>query len=292
MSYVLVTAAHNEAQLIEGTLSAVVAQTVRPDRWVVVSDGSTDETDDIVRNYGSRFAFIELLRIDRDTGRDFVSKIHAVRAGFARLVDVPFDFVGNLDADVSFEPTYFERLLARFAAEPALGIGGGWILEAKDGVFEPRPYNTRAWVPHAVQLLRRACYQDIGDYVALPYGGEDTWAVGTARMHGWQAASFPDLPVRHHRRTSSAGGVLRNRFRSGLLDHSLGYHPAYEVLKCARRIAERPYVIGTALGFAGFVAGYLRHARRPVSNDFVQWMRRDQVGRVAAVVQRRGVPLA
>jgi glycosyltransferase involved in cell wall biosynthesis len=278
-SYVLVTAAYNEAAFIEETLRSVTSQTVLPMAWAIVSDGSTDATDAIARSYAARFPFIEVIRIDRDPGRSFVSKVYAVREGLRRLAPVPSAFVGNVDADLSFGPTYFESLLKKFDADAALGIGGGWILEARAGMYRPRPFNSHQWVPHAVQLLRRRCYEAIGDYVPLPYGGEDTWAVVRARMHGWNAESFPDLPVRHHRPTSTAGGVLRNRFRTGLLDYSLGYHPAYEVMKCARRLPERPYVVGAAVALAGFASGYLRQTPRAVSNEFVAFMRREQIRR-------------
>ena len=300
MSYVLVTAAlQREAgaggtrafhpALIEKTLNSVAAQTILPTAWIIVSDGSTDRTEEIAQAYAARLPFIQVIRIDRDPGRSFVSKVYAVREGFKRVLGLPFEFVGNLDADLSFEPTYFEGLLRKFHADPKLGVGGGWILEEVDGVYQPRPFNSRIWVPHAVQLLRRSCYESIGDYVPLPYGGEDAWAVVSARMRGWKAESFPDLPVLHHRRTASAGGLLRNRFRAGLMDHSLGYHPAYELIKCARRVPERPYVVGTAIGLAGFATGYLRRSPRPVSREFVTFIRREQMQRFKALLKKRGI---
>ena len=240
VSYAIVTAAYNEAKIIENTLRSVAAQTIQPEAWVVVSDGSTDETDGIVRRHAARLPCMQVIRIDRDPGRTFVSKVHAVRAGFARLAALRCDFVGNLDADLSFASTYFEQLLGKFAADPRLGVGGGWIHEHGPAGFKGRASTTRACGCHAVQLMRRDCYEAVGGYVPLPYGGEDTCAVVKARMVGWNAESFPDLCVQHHRRTASAGGVLRNRFRVGMMDHSLGYHPAYELMKGARRLAERP----------------------------------------------------
>ena len=287
MSYVLVTAAYNEAALIENTLRSVAAQTIPPKAWVIVSDGSTDRTEEIARSYAARLSFLQVIRLDRDPGRSFVSKVYAVREGLTRLLDVPSEFVGNLDADLSFEATYFEQLLNKFEADPKLGVGGGWLLEDLNGSYRPRRFNSRAWVPHAVQLLRRPCYEAVGDYVPLPYGGEDTWAVVSARMRGWKAESFPDLPVRHHRRTATAGGLIRNRFRMGLMDHSLGYHPGYELVKCARRVAERPYVVGTAAGLAGFAAGYLRRSPRAVPGEFVQFIRREQMQRFTALLTKK-----
>jgi glycosyltransferase involved in cell wall biosynthesis len=286
LAYVLVTAAYNEAALIERTLRSVAAQTVLPRAWTIVSDGSTDRTEDIARTYAARLPFIQVIRVSRDPGRSFVSKVYAVREGLKRVSRLPFEFVGNLDADLSFEATYFEGLLRKFAADPTLGIGGGWILEELHGDYQPRRFNSRKWVPHAVQLFRRSCYEAVGDYMPLPYGGEDTWAVVSARMRGWKAESFPDLPVRHHRRTASAGGLLRNRFRAGLMDHSLGYHPGYELMKCARRLVEQPYVVGATIGLAGFATGYLRRSPRPVSGEFVQFIRREQMQRFTTLLKR------
>jgi biofilm PGA synthesis N-glycosyltransferase PgaC len=280
-----VTGAYNEAALIERTLSSVAAQTILPKAWVIVSDGSTDRTEEIARTYAARHPFIHVIRIDRDPQRSFVSKVYAVREGFKRLLGVSFGFVGNLDADLSLEPTYFEGLLSKFHADPVLGIGAGWILEESDGMFQPRRFNCRESVPHAAQLLRRQCYEAIGDYVPLPHGGEDTCAMVQARMRGWRAESFPDLPVRHHRRSGSGEGILRNRFRVGLMDHSLGYHPAYELLKGARRVTEPPYLIGAAVRIAGFAAGYLSRSPRPVSSDFVAFIRREQMKRFTALLQ-------
>jgi biofilm PGA synthesis N-glycosyltransferase PgaC len=289
MTYGLVTAAYNEAALIEGTLKSVAAQTILPKAWVIVDDGSTDRTEEIARSYAARLPFIQVVRIDRNPGRSFVSKVYAVQEGFERIRGLTFDFVGNLDADLSFEPRYFEGLLNKFNADHTLGVGGGWIMEELDGVYQPRRYNSREWVPHAVQLLRRSCYEVIGDYVPMPYGGEDAWAVVNARMHGWNAESFSDLPVRHHRPTASAGGLLRNRFRAGLMDYSLGYHPAYYLMKCARRVPERPFVVGTAMGLAGFAAGYLKRTPRPVSGEFVKFIRGAQMQRFRSLLKRRVV---
>lgn len=286
-AYALVTAAYNEAALIRRTIDSVAAQSVPPAVWLIVDDGSTDGTAEVARAQAADHPYIDVVRIDRDAGRSFVSKVYAVREGFKRVLPHGCEFIGNLDADLSFDPTYFEGLLEKFAVDPGLGIGGGWLAEELDGVYRPRRFNSRHWVPHAVQLLRRSCYDAIGDYLPLPYGGEDTWAVVSARMQGWRAESFPDLPVKHHRRTASAGGLLRNRIRTGRLDHSLGYHPAYEVMKCVRRASEWPYGLGSALSLAGFAGEYLRRTRRPVSSEFVRFVRREQKLQMAGVFARR-----
>lgn len=279
-AYVLVTAAYNEAAFIEDTIRSVVAQTLPPLLWVVVSDGSTDGTDQIVENYARQHGFIRLLRREREPGRSFGSKVLAVRAGIQSIGSLEYAFLGNLDADVTFDRTYFEALLDRFRTNPALGIAGGWIHERQRGRFRPRPENEPTSVPHAVQMLRRECYAAIGEYLVLPYGGEDTHATVSARMRGWETRSYRDLPVLHHRVSATSGGILRNRFRQGVLDQTLGYDVAFECLKCARRALQKPAVVGAVLRLAGFAWGYKLHRRRIVSEDFVRYLRQEQRARI------------
>lgn len=283
MKYVLVTAARNEAKFIGATLDSVVSQTVLPSAWVIVSDGSTDATEDIVADYAARYPFITLTRVMRADDRNFGAKVHAVRLGFAKAKVAHFDLIGNLDADVSFEPTYFEGLLARFRQEPRLGIAGGWIHEEIRGHFRPRPFNRVESVPHAVQLLRRQCYDDIGDYLPLQYGGEDTYAAASARMHGWRTTAFDDLPVRHHRRTSSVGGVLKGCFQRGLVDQALGYAPLYALAAYSRRLRARPYLLGAALQLSGYVYEGVRGKPRVVPPAFVEFLRSEQRARLRAL---------
>ena len=122
--YVLITPARNEALLIEQTILAVVAQTVRPVKWVIVSAGSTDATDEIVARHARQHDWIQLLRTPEGTPRDFAGKVRAFNAGRAGLLDVSFDVIGSLDADITFDAVYFEFLLTRFAQEAQLGVAG------------------------------------------------------------------------------------------------------------------------------------------------------------------------
>jgi cellulose synthase/poly-beta-1,6-N-acetylglucosamine synthase-like glycosyltransferase len=155
--HVIATAAYNEERYIEGLIESVVAQALRPRREVIVSDGSTDRTDEIVKKYAGGHKSIQLHRITDDHPRTFGSQAHAINAGFARLRDLDFDFVGNSDADIMLNPTYFSALLRKFDADPALGLAGGGIWEQKNGQFLPRTMNSTCSVAHALQLFRRGC---------------------------------------------------------------------------------------------------------------------------------------
>lgn len=295
--YVLVTAAYNEGKLIESAICSVISQHCRPAKWVIVSDGSTDDTDAIVARYAAEHPFIELYRLTVDHPRNFAAQAHAINAGIARLAASDFDYMGNLDADITIAPSYFEQLLQKFREDPKLGLGGGLVHEkCADGVFRSRRDNSVTSVAHAVQLFRRTCFEAIGGtYVPLPYGGPDTYAEVTARMKGWRVASFPDLKVLHHRVTGSAGGLLRGCFRQGRMDHSLGTLPLFEILKVLRRVNTNPYLIGSGARLAGFMYSYYRSDKRPVSDEFVGYFRQEQCSRLLSLFRskpkRRVYPL-
>jgi glycosyltransferase involved in cell wall biosynthesis len=254
---------------------------------VIVSDGSTDGTDEIVRRYEARCDFITLHRRVPDDTRNFASKVYAIRAGLERISTCEYDFIGNLDADVSFEPDYYERVHAKFQEETKLGIGGGVILDAC-GQKWVRQYSSVAWsVGGSIQMFRRQCYEDIGGYVPQRKGGEDSIAEVMARMHGWGVRSFPDIAVRHHRRTGTGSKhILLARFRIGQMEYVLGYHPLFEFARCLVRNAERPFILGSFFRMSGFGWAWFRREPRGISGDIVRYLRREQMQRLFAVFSR------
>jgi len=286
--YVIVTAAYNEEKYIESVITSVLQQTVLPARWVIVSDGSLDRTDAIVSRYAEKNGFIELMRVEEDHPRNFAAQVHAINKGMARCEGIECEFVGNLDADVSFEPTYFENLLKKFQSDPKLGLGGGDIWEKVNGQFAPRPTNQPRAVAHAVQLFRRKCFDALGGYVALPYGGPDSHAEVQCRMNGWHVQSFADLPVYHHRPGGGADRWTRSAYREGLMDYSLGIHPGFECIRLARRMALRPYVGYAFVRLCGFVAGYWCVGERAVSKEFVRYLRSEERERISQWFRKTG----
>jgi biofilm PGA synthesis N-glycosyltransferase PgaC len=281
--YTLVTAAYNEEAHIENVLDSVVKQSVLPLRWVIVSDGSTDRTDAIVSRYASGHPFIRLLSLKKEHKRNFGAQVNAIRAGCAELQSLQYKYIGNLDADVSFESTYFAELLDRFERDPQLGLAGGFICEEQNGTFRSRRGNSIDSVAHAVQLFRRECFESIGGYLPLKYGGPDWHAGVTARMKGWKVRSFEDLFVRHHRPTGTADTWRRERFREGRMDYSVGSHPLFEVIKCIRRIPDKPWLLGALTRLAGFVWSCCVRESRAVSDQFVTFLRNEQMSRVRAL---------
>jgi GT2 family glycosyltransferase len=286
-AYVLITAARNEERYIERTIQAVARQTVRPRQWIIVSDGSTDRTERIVERYLHTCRFIRLVRRAGTGERSFASKVHAFRAGYVELDEASYCYIGNLDADVSFPAHYHERLLREFRRSPRLGIAGGLIHEECRGRFAVRPFNSPHSVAGAVQLFRRECFEAVGGYFPLKYGGIDTWAEVRARMLGWEVKSLPGLPVYHHRPTSSARGkMLRARFVKGQADFALGNHPGFEALKCLRRVTEAPYAVGGLLRLGGFLWAAARGEHRAVTPEFVRYLQGEQVARLRYLFSR------
>jgi hypothetical protein len=278
--YVLVTAAYNEEAFIEKTIAAVVAQTVPPEQWVIVSDCSTDRTDEIVRDYSGTHNFIQLLRITEEHPRNFAAQVNAINRGVKRLDHLGYDFVGNLDADISFSTSYYGQLLAKFEQNPRLGLGGGTILEEQRGQFRSRRSNRSRSVAHAVQFFRRECFESIGGYLPLKYGGPDWHAEVSARMKDWDVRSFPDLGVFHHRPTGTADRLMRHWFRQGRMDYSLGSLLLFEAFKCLLRVPEKPFFLGAVSRLAGFTWSNLRRDEILVSDEFVRFLREEQKERL------------
>lgn len=275
--YVLITAARNEELYIPYTIESVLKQRIIPKRWIIVSDGSVDQTDEIVRKSAAENSFITLIRHQTENGRrNFSSKVFAINTGYEKLSGIDFEFIGHLDADVSFGENYYESVLEKFDKNPNLGIAGGYIYERNNGEFRSRLFNSHLSVAGAVQFFRRACYQDIGGFIPIQMGGEDTYAEVMARMKGWEVWSFPELKVFHHKPGTAFWGGWLKGFRSGLTDYLLGTHPFFEVLKCLRRMKEKPYLVSALLRMQGFLWAYFREEERPVSKEFIRFFQEEQ----------------
>ncbi len=270
------TAAHNEEAFLEATIRSVVGQTVRPQRWVIVSDNSSDGTDRIIESYARQHDFIRFLRITRAPGHSFGAKVIALHQGCELLEDVEYEFIGNLDADITLENSYFEQLIDRFRMSPRLGLVGGFVHEDAGTGFRSRPVNDARNVAHAAQLMRRECYDAIGGYAVLKYGGEDWCAQIKVRMLGWEVEAVPALKIFHHRHTGGGSHWLRNALRLGHLDYSFGSDPMFEVMKCLKRVAEKPYILAAAARLAGFVWPSICRERRELPADFISYLRQEQ----------------
>lgn len=278
--YALVTPARNEAAHIARTLASVVAQARRPVRWVVVNDNSTDRTGEIIAEYAARYDFIVHVDAARENRANFGSKIKAFNAGYARLAGVDFDYVGVLDGDISFGPDYFERLLALMDQDPRLGLAGGLVFEEVDGKVTPQSISLNS-VAGAVQLFRRECFEQIGGFRPLELGGEDSLTEIMARRNGWKVQTFPQLRVCHHGRVTMGGrNSYVTRFRKGMVNYTLGYHPLFQIAIGLYRMIHRPYLIGGLLLTAGYFWAELKGLKREAPRDVITHLRAEQLHRL------------
>ena len=283
MRYVLITPARNEEAYIEKTLGSVVSQTVMPEQWVIVDDASTDSTAQLVENYIRDYPWIELVRRTQRSERSFSRKVDAFNAGLQRLGSREFEVIGNLDADLSFDPEYLEFLMDKFAEDSKLGVAGTPFVE--NGYDSARDsFEGENHVAGGCQLFRRQCFEEIGGYIGNPAGGIDWIAVTTARMKGWKTCSFPEKRFHHYRSLGTAErGIVASLFSYGEKDYYLGGSPVWELFRVCYRSAKRPFIIGGLALLAGYCWAALRRTKRPISPELMRFHRREQMNKLRAI---------
>ncbi len=287
-AYVIVSPARNEAQYIELTLQSVVRQIVPPLKWVIVSDGSTDGTDEIVTRYAADYPWIELLRMPERAERNFAGKVHAFNAGYARVKHLDYQVIASLDADISFDPDYFQFLLTQLSNDPLLGLTGTPFQELSGRMYDYRFVNIEH-VSGACQVFRRECFEAIGGYVPVKGGSIDHIAVISSRMKGWKTRTWTEKVCLHHRETGTAQhGVLSSRFKYGIKDYVIGNHPVWELFRAAYQMATPPICVGgVALG-AGYIWATLRRLERPVPKELTAFHRQEQMRRLKKLFRLGG----
>ena len=283
--YILITPARNEESFIEKTVESVIQQTVLPTKWVIVNDGSTDKTPEVVNRYLAHHSWIEMVNLPPQQERNFAAKVRAFNAGLERVKFLDYDIMGNLDADLSFEADYFEFLLGKFMEDESLGVSGTVFKE--DGYSSERhSFEGHNHVAGGCQLFRRVCFEEIGGFISNRAGGVDWIAVTTARMRGWKTRSFRQKSFFHHRHLGQAErGALASTFSYGEKDYYLGNHPVWEMFRVAYRMTKRPYMIaGMVLGL-GYASALLRRIERPVSKELVRFHRQEQMQKLRTILK-------
>lgn len=295
LSYVLITPAHNEADLIELTIRSVIAQTVLPQKWLIVSNGSSDNTAEIVRRYATNYDWIELIRLPERRERDFAGKAEAFNTGYSRLTTLAsqpttsWDLIANLDADITFEPDYFEFLLQKFGANPRLGVAGTPFVEDHDRLDQhsyAHRFANSVHVSGACQMFRKQCLADVGGYAPLKTGAIDWAAVTTARMKGWETRTFNEKICFHHRELgvgSGSPGKLRMCFHYGRKAYLVGGHPLWEYSRGLFRMWQRPFILGGLSFIAGYTYAAVGRSQRAVSQELIRFHRAEQMARLRGV---------
>lgn len=272
-SYVLLTAAYNEEKYITRTIESVINQTILPKRWVIVSDGSADHTDEIVKKYAAQHNFICFLRREKNKERNYYQKVLSLKEGFKLLANIEYDYIGTLDADISFEKDYFQMVLIKILNNNKFGIVGGTVLD----YYNNKPHKrlgSLSSVCGAVQFFRKECLQSIGGFFPVTIGIDDSILEIKAKKRGWIVQSFPDLFVYSYRIVGTAdSSLLKAMFKEGIKDYFLGNTILFEFLKCCHRTQEMPYIIGAVSKFYGFLFYYFKKPKQILSDDEIAFVR-------------------
>jgi glycosyltransferase involved in cell wall biosynthesis len=286
LEYILITPARNEDKFIEKTIQSVISQTVRPKKWVIVSDASTDRTDEIVKQYLPDNDWIKLIRLGENCDRNFAAKVRCFNAAYEIIKDESYDIIGNLDADISFDEEFYDYILGKFLEDEKLGVAGTPFVEEGFKSYDHGFVNFDH-VSGAVQTFRRLCFEEIGGYVPVAGGGIDWIAVTTARMKGWKTRTYTGKVCYHARKMGTAeSGKLAANFRLGANDYYLGGHLLWQFFRSVLQVKERPYVIGGLFLFAGYLVAFARRVHRPVSSELIKFHQKEQMQRLKNVFRK------
>ena len=273
--YVLITIVRDEAAFLERTIASVERQRILPAAWLVVDDGSVDDTPGILQRAARRLPWLE---VDTRSRREARSPGEAVTEGFNRMLPRAMELdpqaVVKLDGDMEFEPDYFQRLLAALDDDPQLGIVGGRAMEPRADGSWGLLYIPSFHVHGATKMYRRECLDHLGGL--SPGLGWDTVDIIRARLAGWTTRSLPDVRFRHLRVIGTAAGALRGHWFRGLAAYRSGYHPFFALLRAGRHLFRKPYGLSGAAFFNGFTYGYRRKVPRALDSEEIKAFRREQ----------------
>jgi glycosyltransferase involved in cell wall biosynthesis len=277
--YCLITPCRDEARFARRTIESVVRQTVPPALWVIVDDGSRDETAEICERYAARYPFIRVLRrLDRGARKLGGGVIEAFDEGFASIEPDSFDYVCKFDLDLEVPAGYFEGLMLRMEAEPRLGTTSGkpWFVHPTSGVLVPEVCGNEMSVG-MTKFYRVSCFREIGGFVqAVMWDGIDCHR---ARMIGWIAESVDDEALRFlHLRPqgSSHKSIWTGRVRAGRGQYFMGTAPLYYLASAVFRAFQHPAIIGSAAMLWGYATAALKGAPRYGDAAFRSFLRRYQ----------------
>ncbi len=276
--YLVITPVRDEEAYLAFTMESMVAQTVRPSEWIIVNDGSTDRTGEIIDRYARQYPWIRAVqRENRGFRKAGGGVVDAFNDGYLAATRKDWEFIVKLDGDLTLKPDYFEKCLEEFRKDARLGVGGGVIVNVVDGVLQIEEcplFHVRG----ATKIYRRECWDAIGGFWPAP--GWDTMDEVKASMLGWTSRSFPDLQIIHHRLTGTAEGIWKGMVKNGLANYICGYHPLFMLSKCVARVVQEPYVIGSIALFWGFMSGYMKHIPQVNDPQTIAYLRREQLKRI------------
>jgi poly-beta-1,6-N-acetyl-D-glucosamine synthase len=276
--YIVVTPVRDEEAYLRHTIDSMVRQTVRPQEWVIVDDGSKDSTGSIIDDAVRKYKWIRgYRRADRGFRKWGAGIIEAFYDGFHAISCKDWEFMAKLDGDLSFEPVYFAEMFEKFNEDPKLGIGGGFLYHLENGrrTLEKNPmFHVRG----GAKIYRRACWDAIGGLWVGP--GSDTVDEVKANMLGWNTQSFLDLQLQHHRWTGASFGRWGGIVKNGKTDYVSGYHPLFLGAKAVKRLWQRPFLVGSIALLYGYISAYVEKTPRVDDPQLIKYLQKQQLAKL------------
>lgn len=276
--YALISPCRDEAAFARRTLDSIVAQTVTPALWVIVDDGSTDETPEILAEYTAKYGWIRVVRREDRGGRSVgPGVIDAFYAGYETINEDEFDYVCKIDLDLDLPPRYFETLMEKMEANPRIGTcSGKAYFPTGDGTLVSEACGDEMSVG-MIKFYRTTCFKDIGGFVReVMWDGIDCHR---CRMLGWIAESYdePEIRFEHLRPMgSSHKGIVTGRMRHGFGQYFMGTSLSYMTASALFRATRPPIIIGGLCMWWGYVLSMLKRPPRYADLEFRRFLRQYQ----------------
>lgn len=254
--YVIISPVRNEEDFLAKTIHSVASQKILPQEWIMVNDGSSDRTEEIIKECLQRYSWIKLINLeDRGFYYPGTGVVHVFEKGYEQLHEKDWDFLVKLDCDLEFDKDYFESVFLEFENNPLLGIASGCMYNLHNG----RLIRETAQVDHpfgASKVYRRDCWEDLGGLIPVP--GWDLADILKAQMLNWETRCFFDLEVTHFRPGGSRRkGVLRPKFIQGRFEYRHGYAFYFTFFKAGYNIFKKPVIIGSIAKICGYIYAFI-----------------------------------
>lgn len=275
--YVIISPVRNEEEYIEKTILSIVQQNILPDEYIIVNDGSTDKTPEIIDKYVKKYSWIK--RVDRPQGKHTPGPgvVKAFYSGYDQISDSSWDFVVKLDGDLSFDANYFQTLLLEFEKNPKLGIASGVTYQPLGDklIIDKMPEDH---VRGAAKMYRKACFFEIGGLPKVL--GWDTIDELKAQLAGWETRSYKNLVLVHYKPIGiKQTNILKRELIAGERHYYLGYHPLFAVLRDFYRMFQKPFLVAGLLNLVGFNMAYFLKKER-IEQDLIKLVRKKQLERL------------
>jgi hypothetical protein len=292
----IITPVRNEAEHVERVAGGLAAQSRRPDLWLVVDDGSDDETPRILERLSTELDFMRVVRTPPEFTQPAADRLAVAAAPRAfnfglGTIDpgelARFTHLGKLDGDVELSPDYFATVLAEFDRNPRLGVAGGVVLERHESEWQETA-SAPEHVRGALKLYSRECFGAIGGvWERLGWDGVDEV---TARMHGFETRSFPAARALHHRHTGSADGRLRGHVRWGEAHWILHHGLLWTLLRAGKVGRIKPRGSSAAAYLFGYGRAAVRRVPQVEVEGYREFVRAEQIRRMRLRLRRPAPP--